>query len=137
MRFITFTTEYFSGIMNTITTRMIAIGALYLLMILTGIWLTKKGKPYSPLAVNLHKFITLAMLVLAVIQVISLNKTNGISGLVWVAVIIAAILFLMEMVSGGIISASKEEKVTVVKSHKIVPVFLTLALFFLFYWSYK
>jgi hypothetical protein len=123
--------------MNTVTTRMIAIGVLYVLMILTGIFLTKKGKPYHPLAVNLHKFITLAMLVLAVIQVISMFKANSISGLVWVAVILAAVLFLIEMISGGILSASKVEKPLVAKSHKIVPVLLTLAIVFLFYWTYR
>ncbi len=123
--------------MNTVTTRMIAIGVLYLLMILTGIWLTKKGKPYSLLAVNLHKFITLAMLVMLIIQVIFLNKTVGISGLVWVVVFLTAVLFLIEMVSGGILSASKEEKTMVANSHKIVPVFLTMAIVFLFYWTYR
>ena len=43
----------------SITLKITGIGIVFLLIIISGIWLTKTGRPYSPVLFNVHKLISL------------------------------------------------------------------------------
>lgn len=121
--------------MNASDSRMIAIVILIAITFFSGFRLAKTGRPFNNLLLTVHKLLSLALLVLAVIQVNYLHKLNEIAPYVWILFIVATALFVMEIISGALLSAYKIEKIAGLV-HKIIPFVLLLAFGLLFYVSY-
>jgi hypothetical protein len=51
--------------MENLTIRIIPTISFFLFMLLTGIWLSRKGKPYNKLIFTLHKILTLLVILFA------------------------------------------------------------------------
>ena len=119
----------------SITLRITGIGLLFLLMILSGIWLTKTGKPYNPVLFNVHKILSLAAVVLAGIQAYALFRQVDTGSLEATLLILAAALFLVLIVSGGLLNEDFRIHDLLRIVHRITPVLaiaITGVLFYLF-----
>ena len=119
----------------SITLRITGIGLLFLLMILSGIWLTKTGKPYNPVLFNVHKILSLAAVVLAGIQAYALFRQVDTGSLEATLLILAAALFLVLIVSGGLLKEDFRIHDLLRIVHRITPVLaiaITGVLFYLF-----
>jgi len=88
----------------SITLKISGIAILFILMIFSGIWVAKSGKPYDSTWFNIHKIVSLIAVVLAGIQAYSLYKAGAHPQVVFVLMIITALLFLILLVSGGIMN---------------------------------
>jgi len=118
----------------SLTLKITGIGLLFLLMIFSGIWLTKTGKPYTPVLFNVHKLLSLAAVVLAGIQAYSLFKNADAGSLELTLLILAGVLFIVLFVSGGLLNEDLKIYHLLRALHRITPlvaVTLTVVVFYL------
>lgn len=119
----------------SLTLKITGLGLLFLLMILSGVWLTHTGKPYSPVLFNVHKILSLAAVVLAGIQAYSLFRQASTGSLETTLLILAAVLFLILIITGGLLSEDLKVYDLLRSVHRITPVLaivLTVVVFYLF-----
>jgi hypothetical protein len=112
--------------MNT-TARAIAAGPFFLLVFLSGIWLSRKGRPLNVAISTVHKLISLATGIFLLVsiyqqyQVVPLNATE------WIAIVATGLCFVGNVISGGLLSSDKPRPVAVLRVHQIVPVLTALS----------
>ena len=111
--------------MNTLTSRMIGAGALFLFVFLSGLWLNRSGRPINTIILTVHKFIALGTLILIGVTIYQVNQVDPLSTAAIAATIITGILFVATIIAGGLLSLAKP--VTAMSLvHKVGP-FLTVA----------
>ncbi len=118
-------------------TKLVTNSILFIIIIISGVWLAKLGKPYKPLAFNIHKFITLAFIVYTIMLLKVLIKTIEMSSLHWLLLILSGICVLLTLVSGGILSSKEEIMKPLILVHKISSAFALLSILSWFYFSLK
>jgi hypothetical protein len=117
-----------------ITLKLTGLGILFLLIIISGIWLTKTGRPYQNNVFNVHKLISLLAVVLGTIMVYNLQKGMEISVLTTTFMIIAAILFIVLIITGGLLNLDKPFYDTLRITHRIlspITIILTVVVFYI------
>ena len=102
----------------------IAAVLLFLLKIATGVWLRKSGRPISAAQLNLHKFIALGTVALIVMIVRRIYLATGADPSAVAVIILAGLLFLLAIITGGLASLEKPAPSFVKSIHKAMP-FLT------------
>jgi hypothetical protein len=94
---------------------------LFLLIFISGFWLSRSGQPYNGLILTAHKLMAVAAVVLLVIRVIRINKVEGQGGQVFIALGITVLLFLAAIITGGLLSADNKIPAVISTVHKIIP----------------
>lgn len=107
--------------MNTLFVRLIGAGSFFLAIFLSGFWLSRSGKPYSSLYLNIHKLIALAAVVFLVMTVTRLNQVARLNTLELTVCLIAALLFLLTIISGGLASIPKDLPAAISNLHHLLP----------------
>ena len=112
--------------MNTLTTKLIAAGLLFIFTLLSGLWLSHSGKPYNSGIFAIHKLIALATIIMIGISVFNLYKALDLQTFV-VLVLIAAsgLLFLALLITGGLLSLNISG--IALKVHQLVPLLALVA----------
>ncbi len=80
---------------------------VFLIIILTGLWMNKSGKPYHLLVLTVHKLIATGFLVLAVYTIYRLQQTTPLQFLEFLVCAGMAAVFLSAIVTGGLLSTSR------------------------------
>ena len=117
----------------SITLKITGIGIVFLLIIISGIWLTKTGKPYNPVLFNVHKLISLGGVVFTGIVVYNLLREIEIRPLIWALVILTGVFFIVLIVTGGLLNLDKPFYNLLRTIHRILPavfVILTAVIFY-------
>ena len=97
-----------------------------ILTLLTGLWVSRLGKPYNTWVFYLHKLIAVAMIVVIGISVFNLYKTLEPQSILVLAVIAASGLLLISLVvTGGLLSLDISPQISL-RIHQVFP-FLALA----------
>ena len=113
--------------MSTTQVRVAGVGLSFVLLLLSGIWLSHLGKPYSTGVFTIHKLVGLAVGVLLAVMVYQTHKAAPL-GLVEIAAILVTILFFMgTVVAGGLLSIDLEVPAFVQKLHQFLPVLTMLS----------
>jgi len=118
----------------SITLKISGIIILFIGMIFSGVWLAKAGKPYDSTWFNIHKIVSLIAVVLAGIQAYSLYKASAHPQVVWVLMIITALLFLILLVSGGLMNTDTSVQQLLQLVHRIssgAAIILSVLVFYL------
>jgi len=111
--------------LTAVTSRMIWTGALFIFVFLSGFWLYRSGRPINTVVLTIHKLIALGALILIGLTIYQVNQVAALSITVWIATVITGMLFVMTIITGGLLSL--EKPVTAVAIiHKIGPL-LTVA----------
>jgi hypothetical protein len=105
----------------------VIIGILFLVKIISGIFLTRSGRPFSSLLLTFHKLISLGTLVFVAITVNRLRGDTGLSPVEMTAVIVTGVLFLLTIVTGGLVSLEKPAPAAITIVHRLAPFVTTLA----------
>lgn len=100
----------------------------FIIVIVSGILMSRLGKPYQAVLFNIHKLISLAAIVLAAIALNNFRKASGLSSQQLTLVIAIAIFVLATLATGGIISAKEEPAKIILMIHKIMPVLIVIGL---------
>lgn len=103
------------------TSEFILPTAIFILSLVSGVWLSNTGKPYSTGIFTIHKLIALGAVVLAAIQMIKAFKTAGTSPLTIVLFIIAILTVIALFATGALMSLDKEPYKIWLTIHQIAP----------------
>ena len=118
--------------MNVFPPGSLLAGIFLILSILSGIWLTRIGKPLNVVIMTIHKLIALAAVVLTVVAIYRVYGTTGISQVNWITILVTGILFLTLFASGAILSTGKVVRGAFLVAHKTFP-YLTAICFVLIF----
>lgn len=99
-------------------------GLLFLLIMFLGVWLSRKGKPYNVVVFTLHKLITLGTLAYLAVSIYKIHQASPLGTGQMIVVGVTAALFVITIVTGGLLSVDKAMPVIVLKLHQVMP-FLT------------
>ena len=110
---------------STITSRFIGTGQLFLFIFLSGIWLSNSGKPLNVITLTIHKLIGLATVIFIAATIYQLNQAAKLSAVQLNASVITGLLFLVTIITGGLLSIGKPMDAAVLTVHKVAP-FLTV-----------
>lgn len=108
--------------MNTITSKFIAIGGLFLLTLVSGVVLSLMGKPLNTAVFTIHKLAAMGGIILLAVNIFNLNKVVDVNALNLAMIVISGVLFLGLIVSGAFLSFEKPALLVFVRVHQIVPV---------------
>ena len=117
-----------------LTAKLIGIGVLFILVIITGFYITREGKPYNSALFNTHKLIALAGTVLIGILIYKLQQGMELSLFVGTLLTIAGVMFLLLIVSGGLLNLEISFSKILKWIHRIVTgmaIIITTLLFYL------
>ncbi|MFO7827658.1 MAG: hypothetical protein R6V23_03475 [Bacteroidales bacterium] len=119
------------------TVQLTISGITFIFILISGIWLSKLGKPYGTILFTIHKLIALAFMVYVFIISKNLFKTIELNLVMWVFIIAAAISVILIIATGGILSNQEDVKNSLVIVHKISTVVLLLSLTGWFFMALK
>ena len=109
------------------TVRVIVVGLFFLFIFLSGIWLSRTGRPLNVAISTVHKLIGLAAGIFLLVTIYQRNQVVPLSASEWIAIVVTGLCFLGTVASGGFLSSDKEMPVAVLRVHQIVPVLATLS----------
>jgi hypothetical protein len=88
--------------MNTTQLRLAGAGAFFLVILLSGLWLLRTGKPYSGLVSTIHKLVALAAGISLAVIIFQINRAAGLSATEWIVTVVTGVVFLAAGISGGL-----------------------------------
>ena len=113
--------------------RMMLTIILFLLMIFTGIWMSRKGKPYHFILFNAHKLLSLAFIAMMVVSILNITKEIELESKHILSFIGTAVLFLVLLITGGILNLEKEMPRFVLITHRVLPILASILAFLSIY----
>jgi hypothetical protein len=102
-------------------TKYLLAGLCFVLIFLSGFWLSRSGKPYSTLIITLHKLIGLATGVFLVRTVMQARQAAPLGPLGTGAILVSVVLFAGLVATGGLLSAQKVMPPVVNLVHRVLP----------------
>lgn len=107
--------------MVTVSSRLATAGVLFLLTLLSGVWLSNSGKPLNTLIFTVHKLIALGALIFTGVTVYQLIRAGGATPLQLGATIVSGLLFVCLFVTGALLSLGKPANEVVLTLHRVAP----------------
>jgi hypothetical protein len=111
----------------SIVARAIAVGLLFLLVVLSGISLSRAGRPLNVGISTIHKLISLATGAYLLVTVVQRNRQAPLGPAEWIAVVVTGLCFLVLVATGGFLASDKSMPVALLRIHQIMPVLTVLA----------
>jgi len=111
--------------MDSFQLRVVGAGLFFLFIFLSGIWLSRSGKPLNGLILTIHKLISLAAGIFLIITLYWMNQAAPLGATELIAVVVTALFFLGTVVFGGLLSTGKPMPPAILRMHQILP-FLTV-----------
>lgn len=113
--------------MGTTQLKIAGVGLSFVLIILSGIWLSHLGKPYSTGVFTVHKLVGLALGVLLGIMVHQARSATPLGLLEIVAIVVTVLFFVGTVAAGGLLSVDLEVPAFVGRLHQFLPVLAVLS----------
>lgn len=114
--------------MMDIAARFVAPAGVFLLTLVFGLWLSRRGKPYNGILFNLHKLIALAAAVLTAVQVYGLLKAAHPQALPSVLCVLVGLAVVALFVTGALLSMNKPAYSTLRTIHNVAPIVAVISL---------
>jgi hypothetical protein len=112
--------------MNAVV-RAIVAGMFFLFIFLSGIWLSRTGRPLNVGISTIHKLISLAAGIFLLVTINQRSKVVPLSATEWITIVVTGLCFLGTVASGGFLSSDKPMPVAVLRVHQIMPVLTLLS----------
>lgn len=112
--------------MNT-TVRAIVAVLSFLVIFLSGIWLSRSGKPLNVGISTIHKLVGLAAGIFLLVTIYQRNRLVPLTATEWIVTGVTGLCFVGTVVSGGFLSTDKPMPVALLRVHQIVPVLTLLS----------
>ena len=113
--------------MSAAQTRLLATGALLVLVLLSGLWTSRAGKPYKTFPFTIHKLAGLAAGILLGIIVYQANQVAPLSLLEIAAITVTVLLFAGIVAVGGLLSIKEQTSAIALRLHQVLPVLALLS----------
>jgi hypothetical protein len=114
--------------MKPIDIRLLSAAVLFVLIVISGIWLTRSGKPLNPALLAIHKLLALGCLVLFAFIVSALLKGMNPNQLIITSIVFNVLFFIIMFATGVLLSLGKPLPVFVLTVHRIVTAMTLLAM---------
>ena len=103
--------------------RFVGADVFFLLILFSGYWLSRSGKPYNTIVFTIHKLVALAAIVLLGIAIRRVHQVGALSTIEWIAAIATGLFFVGTMASGGVLSVPSDKPVPAIvhKLHQVTP----------------
>jgi hypothetical protein len=112
--------------MNAYQSKLATTAVLFLLIFLSGFWISRSGKPYPMLVFTLHKLTGLGVLIFLALKFFQSRQIAPLTTLQIGIAAFAALCFITMIVTGGLSSVDKAMPDAIRKVHQIIP-YLTVA----------
>ena len=119
--------------METIKLGIIITGILILITIITGIWLSKLGRPLNTVIFAVHKIVPIFTIIYMAIIVFRLQKNIEAGNKELILIIITGLIFLFAFVSGALLSFEKPVNFILLVIHKIMSFLIVISSVLTFY----
>lgn len=115
--------------MDTITSKLIAAGILFLMTLITGVIVSRSGRPLSIGLVTVHKLIALGTAILIGLVVNQLYKTADGKALIEIGLIVISGFLFLALVATGALLTREEMQLPefVLMIHKVAPLLALLS----------
>lgn len=113
--------------MSTWQLRVAGVVLSFVLIVLSGIWLSHLGKPYNTGVFAVHKMVGVAVGVLLGVMVFQAHKATPLDAVQIVAIVITVLFFIGTVAAGGLLSIDLEVPAFVGKLHQVMPVLTLLS----------
>jgi hypothetical protein len=110
-----------------ITVRAIAAGLLFLFVFLSGIWLSRRGRPLKVGISTVHKLISLAAGIYLLVTILQRNRVVPLGANEWIAIVVTSLCTLGTVASGGFLSSDQPRPVALLRVHQVMPVLTVLS----------
>jgi hypothetical protein len=107
--------------MNTMQWKWVGVGLIYLFILISGYWLSRSGKPFCPIGLNLHKLVALGCFVLWLVTIFKGQPLSSFKPVETAVVLMTVICFVVTIVSGGLLSIEKPMPKIIHWFHQILP----------------
>ena len=113
--------------MSTTQVRVAGAGLSFVLIFLSGIWLSQTGKPYGTLVFTVHKLVGVAVGVVLGVMVYQTHQAAPLGGIEIAAIVVTVLLFVGTVAAGGLLSVDIQVPALVRRLHQILPVLALLS----------
>lgn len=113
--------------MNAFQARIVGAALLLVLVVLSGIWVSRSGKPYRTAPFTIHKLVGLAAGVILAVIVYQAHQAAPLDLLEIACVVVAVLMFAITVAAGGLLSIEKPMPGGVLRLHQIIPVLALLS----------
>jgi hypothetical protein len=110
-----------------IAARAIIAGLFFLFIFLSGVWLSRTGRPLNVAISTVHKLISLAAGIFLLVTIYQRSRLVPLSAIEWIAIVVTGLCFLGTVASGGFLSSDKPMPAALLRVHQIVPVLTLLS----------
>ncbi len=107
--------------------KFVIIGIFFTLIILSGLWLSRTGRPINVIILTIHKLISLGAVVYLGITVYRIQQITPLTPVEIAVCAVTLLFFIMMFATGGLLSTTKTMPVIVLRIHQIMPVFVILS----------
>ncbi len=112
--------------MNAIQSKIIVTSICFLLIILSGFWLSRSGKPYPVIVFTVHKLITLGTIAYLAVTLYQASRSTPLQGGQAATAALIAACFVAMLVTGGLLSVDQVFPAIVHRLHQVLP-YVTVA----------
>jgi len=110
-----------------------AVGLCFLGIILSGIWLSRSGRPLNAIVLTVHKLVALAAGIYVVITIYRSHQATALGAAGLAAGAITGLLFLGAGATGGVLSTDRAIPDAVLRLHQVGSALTVLAAAVTFY----
>jgi hypothetical protein len=100
---------------------------LFVLIFLSGLWVSGSGKPYGILPFTIHKLVGLAAGVLLAVIVYHTHQAAPLGLLEIAAIVVTVLLFIGTVTAGALLSIDKPIPSVILRLHQVLPVLALLS----------
>jgi uncharacterized protein YneF (UPF0154 family) len=108
--------------MSTDQVRIMGIALVLVVVFALGFWLSRAGRPFNGLLLNLHKLIALGVAIYLAVAAYRMHQAASLSGTELAAVVVTGVLFLASGVIGGLVSLEKPPPTILLRLHLMLPI---------------
>jgi len=113
--------------MGSTEVRVIGAGLSFLFIFLSGVWLSRSGKPLNGVILTIHKLISLAAGIFLIITLYRMNQAAVLVTTELISAVVAGLFFLGMVVSGGLLSTGKPMPPAILRMHQVMSALTVLA----------
>lgn len=113
--------------MSITLSRFASVGLFFAFIFLTGYWLNRSAKPYSMLAVTIHKLIGLAAGIYLGLSIYRIQQVAPLNTVQITAIVVTILFFITNVATGSLLSTNKPMPKLVSMLNKFFPYLTVLA----------
>jgi heme A synthase len=107
--------------------KLVITGVFFVCILLSGFWLHRLGRPVNTLVLTIHKLISVAAVVYLAINIYRIHQVTPLSPLAIAVSVVALVLFVVMIATGGLLSVTKEMPAFVHTIHQFSPYLVILS----------